>query len=235
VERGMRDNASQYITELNGHLDDVMMGRDVEFNSYEYFRVNEIKPRITDIVLDVFRPQLDEIKNRNSDPQLKEGYSRYSSATIKALISFLEEVISGAERWVSNKKASAGPRRKRVTIVKPDKMVAKLSYQREDRELQLISIPPEKVIGAQELWTYNTKYKQLTRYVARTRSGFKIKGTTLQEFDVDNSVTKVLRKPEEVLKEVLTTKKKSILDKLKTKAIEPTGRINDKTILVKVT
>lgn len=235
VEKGMRDNASKYITEINGFFDDWWLGQVSLFKGYEYFRTNEVKVRHVEIVIEYFKPQLEEITNRRECPQLKEAYSRYTGAEIRGMKEFLTDVIEGAQRWIANQNVAKGPRKKRVVTIKPDKMVAKLKYQREAADLQLISIPPEKVIGAQELWTYNTKYKQLTRYVARTRSGLKVKGTTLQDFDVDNSVTKVLRKPGEVLKEVLTTKKKSILDKLSTKAIEPTGRINEQTILLKVT
>lgn len=235
VEKGMRENASKYITEINGFFDDWWLGQGPIFKGYEYFRTNEVKVRHAEMVIEYFKPQLDEITNRRECPQLKEAYSRYTGAEIRGMKVFLTDVIEGAQRWIANQNASKGPRKKRVVTIKPDKMVSKLKYQREAADMQLISIPPEKIIGAQELWTYNTKYKHLTRYVARTRGGFKIKGTTLQDFDVDNSVTKVLRKPGEILKEVLTTKKKAILDKLSTKAIEPTGRINEHTILLKVT
>lgn len=234
IAKGMRENASRYITEINGFFDDVVfLGKDVDFSPYEYFRVNEIKGRHIDLIIEFFSPQLKEIEIRNSDPQLKEAYRGYKSTEIRTIIMFFSTLIDDATRWCDSQSAAKGPRKKRRVIIKPEKKVKSIKYQREDRELKLLSIPPEKIIGAQELWTYNTKYKHLTRYVARTRTGLSMKGTTLQDFDVDNSCTKVLRKPDEILGEVLKSGKRKILDNLKTKSIIPTGRINDKTILLR--
>lgn len=234
IERGIRANASEYLTEINGFLDAVLNGETPDFNPYEYLRAREVKAAHTKIVIETFQPQLDEILNRNKCPQLKEGYARFTKQELNAIISFLTTLIDDAVRWIDTLSAAKGPRKKRRVVIKPEKKIKSLKYQIEDASLKLVSIPPEKIIGAMELWTYNTRYKHLTRYVARTRAGFSVKGTTLQDFDIDNSCTKVLRKPEEILGEVLKSPKKKILDKLTTKAIEPTGRINDKTILLKV-
>lgn len=229
IVRGMREAASELITEINEHHDSFIL-HDTGFNAYEFMRAREVKPAIAKSVIDKFQPQLDELVASKTDPELKAAYA---TIDVKANIKFLTAIIDDTQRWIDNQKVGK-VRKTRVMKIRPEKKVKSLKYQKEDRELKLISIAPERIIGAQELWTYNTKYKHLTRYVARGRAGFMVKGTTLQDFDVDNSATKVLRKPTEVINEVLKSGKKKILDGLKTKVIVPTGRINENTILLKV-
>lgn len=229
IQRGMRENASDLIAEINSRYDDFILN-GTEFNAYEFFRSREVKPAITKIIVDKFKPELNEILLSYSDPELKRAYSNINT---KEAVKFLDSIIADGDRWIDNQNAGKGTRKRRVVKIKPEKKIKSLKYQAEDRALKLLSIPAEKIIGAQELWTYNTKYKHLTHYVARSRAGLTVKGTTLQDFDIDHSITKVVRKPEEVLTKVLE-KKKKIMDGLKTKGIVPTGRINGNTILLRV-
>jgi hypothetical protein len=229
IQRGMRETASELITEINEHYDAFLLN-GTEFNAYELFRVKEVKPAIAKLVIDKFGPTLSELCATLHDAELRQAYRNID---VKQSVKFFDGLISDADRWIDNQKSAKGPRKTRTVRINPEKKIKNLKWQKEDRELKLLSIPPEKIIGAQELWTYNTRYKHLTHYVARGRTGFSIKGTTLQDFDVDNSMAKVLRKPEEVLTKVLE-KKKKILEGLTTKPIEPTGRINENTILLRV-
>lgn len=228
IQRGKRENAGELVAEINGHYDDFLL-KGTEFNAYEFFRSREVKPAIVQIIIEKFQAELNELLGINSDPELKAAYKNIN---VKATVKFLDGIVSDGDRWIDNQKVGKVRKTRKVRI-NPEKKVKSLKFQREDRDLKLLSIPPEKIIGAQELWTYNTKYKHLTHYVARSRAGFTVKGTKLQDFDVDNSIAKVLRKPEEVLTKVLE-KKKKILDGLSTKPIIPTGRINENTILLRV-
>lgn len=230
IQRGMRESASELITEINEHYDAFILNGK-EFNAYEFLRSREVKPAIAKLIGEKFQPQLNELLSSYHDAELKAAYLNID---VKESVKFLDGIISDIDRWVENQKGGKGPRKTRVVKISVEKKIKSLKFQKEDLELKLVSVAPQKIIGAQELWTYNTRYKHLTYYVARNRAGFMVKGTTLQDFDVENSVTKVLRKPAEVINEVLTTKKKKILDKLSTKAIVPTGRINENTILLKV-
>ena len=69
-------------------------------------------------------------------------------------------------------------------------------------------------------------------------AGLSIKGTTLQGYDPESSVTKTVRKPNDVLPNVLNGGKrilKKMMDDINSKASEPNGRINSETILLRVT
>jgi hypothetical protein len=233
IQRGMRENASEYITEINGRYDEVLQYGHLakNFVPYEYFRSNDIKPAIMELIVAKFKPQLEEFELSKTDPDLKEAYSKYSASERRTIHAFFDVLLTDAARWIDNQNAAKGPRKARKVV--PAKKVKALKFKREDRELKLISIPPEKIVGAQELWTYNTKNKHLAHIVARGRSGLSVKGTTIQDFDMDISVEKVVRKPEEVLSKVLE-KKKKVMEALKTKAAVPTGRINEHIILLRV-
>ena len=115
-------------------------------------------------------------------------------------------------------------------------MVAKMKYEKSNDEFKLTSIKPQDIIGASKLIVFNTKYRQLSIYYAKDLSGLNVKGSTLQNFSEDKSETRRLRKPHAMLQE--SVKGIRAFNKawgtLKTKATKPTGRINDKTIILKV-
>ena len=100
-----------------------------------------------------------------------------------------------------------------------------------------MSVNPAEIVGCQQLWTYNTKYKKLTRYDALGPNGIQVKGTTLIGYDVDKSLTKSLRKPDVTIQLLLSAGKVSlrkILEDLKTNETKPNGRINSDTVILRV-
>jgi len=99
----------------------------------------------------------------------------------------------------------------------------------------LVSVNPEKIIGANELWVYNTRYKTLGVYHAvNTVRGLSVKGCTIQHFDEDTSVQKTARKPKDILSVLNKRSLKKQLNNMKTKEQTMTGRINAQTILLGV-
>jgi hypothetical protein len=99
----------------------------------------------------------------------------------------------------------------------------------------LVSVNPEKIIGANELWVYNTRYKTLGVYHAvNSVRGLSVKGCTIQHFDEDTSIQKTARKPQEVLEVLNKRSLKKQLKNMKTKEQTMTGRINAQTILLGV-
>jgi len=78
----------------------------------------------------------------------------------------------------------------------------------------------------------------LTQYVTTSTKGFEISGSTIKNFDDSLSKTSRLRKPQDVLPEVLklTPKQmdKRVWDKLTTKISVPNGRINKDCVLLRV-
>ena len=116
-------------------------------------------------------------------------------------------------------------------------LIKNLKFQKEFPQLKIVSVNPAEIIGAQQLWVYNTKYKKLTQYVNQSPQGLQIKGTTLIGYDVEKSLTKSVRKPEDTLGGLLKAGKVAIrtfMGDLKTNETKPSGRLNEDTILLRV-
>ena len=88
-------------------------------------------------------------------------------------------------------------------------LIGKIKYKLQDEKLKLVSIDPKDILGANELWIYNTKNRKIGKYFAsnidpkgmgRDGTGLSIKGTTITGFDEKLSIQKTLRKPEDSLK-----------------------------------
>jgi hypothetical protein len=104
---------------------------------------------------------------------------------------------------------------------------------KEFSELKLKSCKPEDILTSTELWVYNTKYRKVTVYKADNGT-LSVKGTTILGFDIKNSKTQMLRKPEEFFKGLSMGKRalNSAIKNLTTKPTTPNGRINEECILL---
>ena len=103
--------------------------------------------------------------------------------------------------------------------------------------MKLVSVSPTDIIGASELWIFNTKTRKLGRYVAAEFNTLGVKGTSITGFDEFKSVQKTLRKPEEKLKEFKAANKvalRKFLDEINATDTKMNGRINEETVLLKV-
>jgi hypothetical protein len=132
-------------------------------------------------------------------------------------------------------KVNRAPRKTKA--VSKDKLVAKLKYMKTNEPLKLVSVNPVDIIGAGELWIFNTKTRKLGRYVASEFNTLNVKGTTITNFDEFKSVQKTIRKPEEKLKEFKAAGKialRKFMDEINATDTKMNGRINEETILLKV-
>lgn len=161
--------------------------------------------------------ELDLLVN-TSDKELKECYSFLTKHQQKRYLAFIDSIVNAA---VSTK--STKPRK--VKIITPAKRVKDFKYMKEG------SIAPELILGANELWTWNSKERKVTLY--ESNAGFDIKGTTIQ--NIDTAETKMVRQPE-IMKTFTGTQKKmkKRYNELTTKATKTTGRISAKITLLKV-
>jgi len=103
--------------------------------------------------------------------------------------------------------------------------------------LKLVSINPADIIGAKELWIFNTKTRKLGKYIAAEYQDLGVKGTTITGFDEFKSIQKTVRKPEEKLKEFKAAGKvqlRKFLEDINATDTKMNGRINEDTILLKV-
>ena len=179
--------------------------------------------------------ELEELASGQADEQLREAYSHRSKKHIRKLIDFYTEVNSACNMLMQESKINRKPRAKKV--VPADKIVAKLKYKKTDEPLKLVSINPADIIGAKELWIYNTKTRKLGKYVAAEFTELGVKGTTITGFSEAGSVQKTLRKPVDQLKEFKAAGKvalRKFLEDIKATDTKMNGRINEETVLLKV-
>ena len=179
--------------------------------------------------------ELEELASGNADEQLKEGYSHRSRKQIKNLIAFYQEIMSACDMLAQEAKVNRKPRKTKV--VPKDKIVAKLKFMKSNEPLKLVSINPTDIIGASELWIFNTKNRKLGKYVATEFNTLNVKGTTITNFDEFKSVQKTIRKPEEKLKEFKAAGKvqlRKFLEDINATDTKMNGRLNEETILLKV-
>jgi hypothetical protein len=193
------------------------------------------------------KAQLEKMSEHDRDmcEQLKEGYAHLDKTAIKKIIAFYTEIETACDMLAESQKATRKPRKPKE--IKKDKVVAKLKYKKEDAPLKLVSVNPIDIVGAAELWVYNTKTRKLGKYVAsnidptgqnRAGSGLSVKGTTIIGFDENASIQKTLRKPDEQLASFKNAGKvalRKFLDEIKAVDIKLNGRINDDVILLKLT
>lgn len=238
IQERVREKISEYIAEIEEQVDLFSeSGYKSEFDMYKWLMNNNVKAQPANAIADYYVPWCDELKETitKKDEQLVEGYSHMKPAQIKKFVEFLDNIIKDATTWGANQKTVRKTRTKKAPSI--EKQIAKIKYSKENKELKLVSINPALIIGCNQLWVFNTKYRKLVRYDASGPTGLSIKGTTLQGYDVETSMSKTVRKPNDVLPRVLNGGKiviRKLMDELNSKSSVPNGRINGDTVLLRV-
>jgi len=236
IKERVNNKAESLIANIEDLLDEYYTtGKTYDFT--KWFRDNAIKPQIAQKIADYYRPLYSEIFDayNGKDKQLVEGYSQWKKTKLKHYLQYMKDLISAAEQFSQIVKQTRKPRKKKV---KPaSQIVSKVVFKAEDTELNIKSVQPTEIVGSQQLWTFNTKYRTLTVYNAMGPSGLSVKGTTLTGFDDKTSIVKTLRKPNDQLKALSSAGKvqlRKFMDNIKAVAKQANGRINKETVLVKV-
>jgi hypothetical protein len=238
IQDRLNEKTADTIGELEGHYDEFITNPKYDFSPYSYLVANNVPQSQLSKYEAVYQARFDELKLAFSkeDEQLTEGYSHYKTADYKRIFAFIDQILNDIVQYRGVKKATKKVRAPKS--VSKEKVVSKLKYAREDKVLRLISINPADIIGAQELWVYNTKTRKLGKYIADTLKGpLNVKGTGIIGFDEHKSVTKTLRKPDEKLKEFAKATKiqlRRFLEDIKATEAKLNGRINAETVLLRV-
>lgn len=233
VQVYIRERASDLNGELEGAFDDLFSDELIDsFDATDFMRKNEVSAPVAKHIIAKFTPRYSEafdVLNGKSEEK-----SAWKAPTQKKIVQFFRDIIVAAEKRIDVAKANRKPREKKI---KPKHVVvAKAKYQAEDTELGIKSIPLTDVIGAQQLWVYNTKTRKIAVYHAIAPSGLSIKGTSIIGYDEKLSQTKTLRKPKEQLKPVIEGGKiilRRFMDGIRAKAAEPSPRLNTNSVLLR--
>jgi len=247
IQARMQAQTSEYLVDVRDIIDCTIEGIKVE-SVYDFCKEHNIPGAYCSKLL----PECETLKyeyttslesrkikseERTEEQQdLYEAFECYTAKEMKAFITIHDQAISDIKRWSKIKQGEKKARKPRAMSV--ERMIKKLQYKKQDSKYKLQSIDPILIPRCQQIWVFNTKTRKLAQYNAISRNGILIKGTTLKDFDTGASVSKTVRKPEQILSKIITTDGKIALrnmwDSIKTLETKANGRINSDTILLKV-
>jgi hypothetical protein len=233
IQDRVAEAASTHIGEINGLIDDfIMNGTEVDVGSY--LKANNVSPQVSKLIPVAFDKFIQELTEylEGKDKQLVEGYGYLGKTKAKKLLKSLEAISTACQQQVVTAKAVRKPRARKE---KPASVLAaKVKFMKEFTELKLKSELPVKIVGASEVWVYNTKYKKIQVY--RSLGTLSLKGTTILNYDVATSGAKTMRKPELVTGYVGMTKRTlgAEFKNMKTKESAVNGRINTDCVILKI-
>lgn len=167
--------------------------------------------------------------------QAVEGYSHVKRPELNRRIKVCQQILSDLERIKAAAKATRTVRIKKPQSI--EKQVRSVKYKKECKDFKLASISPVQIIGKKRLFVFNTKYKALAEYITDDPKGFIISGTSIKNFDKEQSRSAALRKPDDILPDILKKTPKQIdqiWKGLTTKINIPNGRLNADTIILRV-
>lgn len=236
VRDNMKEKVSEYLGELEGAIDDLLVNGN-SLDLYADLKARAIPQPYCPFVSDWIKLTAARFISvyESTDSDIKEGYSNLGKRKLTSVIKMLGQWLEDIDKYGQFKKANRKPRAKKVKS--PIQQAAKVKYKKEDTELNIKSVTPSEMVGASQVWIYNTKYKKLAVYRSDSSIGIQIKGTTLQNYEPENCEQKTLRKPSETIQKVLTAGKvqlRKILDELSTRESEVNGRINEECVILRV-
>ena len=232
----IRDRINEKASNLIADIEE-LLDKGEAFSLYDMLQKSGAAALYAPMIIEKYAPILDELieAHEGNDEDLRNAYNHLSDQGLLDRIKFYNLMIEDAERYGTNTKKVRKPRKPRA--VSMEKKLKTFKFQKEDKEFKLVSINPEKIIGASELWAYNSKYKTLTVLRALDRAGLTVKGTSILNYDEAASQTKRIgRRTEEYLKKVLTGGKiilRKLMDEIKGD-VALAYRTSDNTILLKV-
>lgn len=237
IQDRLAEKTSENIGDIEGHFDNVIKGVKAEFKPHDFFVARNVPQAQLAKYERVFETRREELlaAQAKQDSQLVEAYKHYKAADFKRVISWIDNLLSSIEQYRGVKQATKKARTKKVPS--KQKLIAKLNYALEDKELKIVSINPADIIGATELWVYNSKTRKIGKYVAQEFRTLSVKGSSIENFDEAKSVNKTIRKPEEKLKEFAKAGKiqlRKFLTEINAVESRLSGRINADTLLLKV-
>ena len=240
VQEIMREKARDAAGELEAIFDEFITEGKVTQKTVDLVAKFNVMPQHIPLIVEIWKKKFEEFNEvvDSNDPDLVEAYSFMGKVKLRNTIKFIEQVLSDLNSYISIKKASKAPRKRKAVPV--EKIVSKLKYLKEFKDplnkLELISVHPTKLHGASEAWVYDTARRKLHHYIADEYSkSFTVKGNTILGFDNNTSEVKTLRKPGEQLKEIMGSKPaaRKYFKDIKAVATAPNGRFNENMIILK--
>ena len=218
-------------------MDGIFDKKEVIFPTYSLLQMHSIKGAGINIFREIVQNEYDVISDayHKKCDQAVEAYSHIKKGDLRKMLNTMDGIFEDIDRMKQNSKVTRIPRAKKPKA--SDKQIEKLKFMPENVDAKLVSINPILIPGKHKLYIYNCKNKKLIEYVTTATSGFEISGTSIKNFDKEDSKQATLRKPDEILPMILGKTEKQIekiWNTLTTKIDNPTGRVNADCILMRV-
>lgn len=213
---------------------DDFLNNSKNFDCRKYLKDANVKYSISKRISQVYKTIMLElvIAYDRTDEQIEEAYSHLSRPALKRYISFIQALIDSCDALG---KITRKPRSK--VVKSPSEVVKKVLYALEDSTTGIKSIHPSKIIDSTEVWLYNFKIRRVFKYTALSDMKLTVKGSTIMNFDMEKSSSKIIRKPEEQMSIAAGITGSRVFNKfyadIKSSCGKVTGRISKDVIIVK--
>ena len=242
IQDRLRERAREVAGEVEGWIDDFTYDKKQAAKTVEefvnLFKAADLKAPHMRHIQDIFERRAQEIAEaaEGKDKDLTEAYSNYSKPELKKFDLFHKNLLKACVMMQEVAKVERVPRKKKV--VSTEKVVSKLKYKKDDKVLGIVSLNPTQLIGAKEAWTFDTKTRKLTKYVADDIAGtLSVKGASIIGINQAKSTSKTLRYPATQLaafKKCGKVQLRTFIEDIPTVGISPTGKINENQIILRI-
>ena len=231
IEQRIIDAARTQSEDIDYAIDEFINTKATSFSTKSFLLQKGTSGAVAKKIADYYEYPLKEAQEAldGKCEQLAEGYSFFTKSELKKFIKFLQSIVDEARQHavISKKPRTIKPKA-------PGVVVKRLKYMIKYDELNMRSIDPATMVGADTIYVYNTKNRKLFKYEAEDNSGLTVKGTTIINYSVTNSEAKTIRKPEIFFKNLNLGKRtmNKTFNDLKTKPSQVNGRVNQDCIIL---
>jgi len=210
---------------------------DNTIDTYTLFKTYNLKGATMTMFGDLVRFEYECVSDayNKTCEQAVEAYAHVTKGNLKKMLNLMDGIFSDLERLKQGAKAARLPRAKKVKA--SDQQVKSLNYLIEDIDSKLVSINPVMIPTNNRLFVYNVKTRKLSMYMSDSTKGFEVRGSTVYNWNEEFSKITTLRKPDEILPQILGKTERqldNLWDTFTTKIGVPNGRINNDCILVRI-
>ena len=236
IQDGITARRRAYIAAIESEVDNFLITGKSDFSLRSWISERGLaKTYINDIFMRYSRLS-EELQAVKIDPILKEAYSNFSKAKLAAFFEFINNLIVDCNYFLANTKTTKARKPRRKKEKSPEKVVSKVKISAGIPELKIVGVKPEKVVKAEQVWLFNTTYRYLTVLNAK-EGGFTIRGTSIFNYDESTSMKKKLRKPQEILPNIINEGKiylRKVMDNIKCRPQPAKGRLGVDTVILRV-
>jgi hypothetical protein len=188
IQKAIRDQINEKIGEIDAYFDDYIQGIENKLDLIGYIKSCGFPPLHIRKIYNIYKSQWQEFVDRNDD--FMEYYSFLTEEDYKNIITFYEVNLEKVDSYI---KANSTRRTKTTKKHSIKKLVSKVQYCKNNEELGITSLSPEKILGMTMVLLYNIKYKKLTILKANDISGFSVTGTSIHNYKESNSFCKSVK------------------------------------------